>query len=151
MGIREAEGMGKIEESVTEDVSGGFNRKVKLGGKPGDTFGNTGRTTVVVPNEETAVRVKGRTDVPSLIRMWRPGFTVCGSFVSKNASAWWSNGGSIVVEVTIDLGPCREAWVAARAAEKIDGDVRLRNEIIPEVKRKTFVSRSPLALRSKTS
>ena len=66
--------------------------------------------------------------------MWGPRFAVGWQIMSKNPHAGRSKRGGGVIEETMKVVVCREVWIQAGGAEKVERKFGLWKELIPEVK-----------------
>jgi hypothetical protein len=99
------EGGGDISQCGQNKIVGRGERHGYFCRKPGDGVRNTFGSGFEHPNGVAAIRVEGRTYVPSVIGMWRPRRSVVGLFVDEDTNARWCNGGAVEVKGAVELGP----------------------------------------------
>ncbi len=65
------------------------------------------------PDCVAAVRVEGRSKVPTINPMGGPAAADCGLVMDDDADAGWGDRCLIEIKRTMKLRPCRQAWVDA--------------------------------------
>jgi hypothetical protein len=72
--------------------------------------------------------------------MGQPSFVVGRLFVGEDTSVGGGKRGTIEIQSAMDLGIGRKGRIDARAAQKIERELGLFNESIPEVEGKVLVN-----------
>ena len=101
------EGGGDISHCGQDKMIGGGEGHGNFCRKPGDGVRNTFGSGFKHPNGVAAIRVEGRTGVPSVVGMWRPRRSVVWLFVDKDTNARWCNGGAVEIVGAVELSPRR--------------------------------------------
>ena len=65
------------------------------------------------PHTIATIVIKGRSNVPSIKSMWRPGSTLVRFDMDEDAGTRRGNRGAIEIKMAMDLGPSRQLWVDA--------------------------------------
>ena len=103
-------------QSFLQNVGRRWDGNVQFGGYPSDTFDESSMSRRLDPDLETTVGVERRAQIPTFRCMRSPRFTDGGGDVREDACSWWCQGSAVVIEMAVDLGPCRQAGVDTRSA-----------------------------------
>jgi hypothetical protein len=89
-----------------DDVRRGTVGHFNLGRIPFGSVANAYSASFENPDFPASIRFAGWANVPSIKAVWGPGGTVVGFDMGQDATTRWSEWGTIVIKLAIDLCMC---------------------------------------------